>query len=66
MKTPHPTRLAAIILPQRRLPQPIRDLLRFFLIGAVVGAVYGHISPYQMARRCSALAACRVAYSPEW
>ena len=41
---PTPNRLAAIMLPQRRLPQPIRDLLRFFLIGAVVGAVYGHIS----------------------
>jgi adenylate cyclase len=29
------------LLPQRRLPQPIRDLLWFVLIGAVVGAVYG-------------------------
>jgi hypothetical protein len=31
------------ILPQPRLPQPIRDLLWFVLIGAVVGAVYGHM-----------------------
>ena len=31
------------ILPQRRLRQPIRDLLWFVLIGAVVGAVYGHM-----------------------
>jgi adenylate cyclase len=31
------------MLAQRRLPQPIRDLLYFFLIGAVVGAVYGHM-----------------------
>src|SRR5271170_2566423 len=27
----------------RRLPQPIRDILRFTLIGAVVGAAYGHM-----------------------
>ncbi len=27
----------------RRLPQPIRDVLRFTLIGAVVGAGYGHM-----------------------
>jgi adenylate cyclase len=26
-----------------RLPQPIRDVLRFTLIGAVVGAAYGHM-----------------------
>ena len=31
------------MLPQRRLPQPIRDLLWFVSIGAVVGAVYGHM-----------------------
>jgi hypothetical protein len=31
------------MLPQRRLPQPVRDLLWFVLVGAVVGAVYGHI-----------------------
>jgi hypothetical protein len=30
------------MLPQRRLPQPIRGLLWFVSIGAVVGAVYGH------------------------
>jgi hypothetical protein len=27
----------------RRLPQPIRNILWFTLIGAVVGAVYGHM-----------------------
>jgi adenylate cyclase len=32
------------MLPQRRLPQRIRDLLWFALIGAVAGAVYGHMS----------------------
>ena len=31
------------ILPPPRLSQPIRDLLWFVLIGAVVGAVYGHM-----------------------
>jgi adenylate cyclase len=31
------------ILPQPRLPQPIRDLLWFVSIGAVVSAVYGHM-----------------------
>jgi hypothetical protein len=31
------------MLPQRRLPQPTRDLLWFVLIGAVVGAVCGHM-----------------------
>src|SRR5438309_103234 len=31
------------MLPQRRLPQPVRDLMWFVLIGAVVGAVYGHM-----------------------
>jgi small-conductance mechanosensitive channel len=30
------------MLAQRRLPQPVRDLLWFVSIGAVVGAVYGH------------------------
>jgi hypothetical protein len=30
------------MLSQRRLPQPIGDLLWFVLIGAVVGTVYGH------------------------
>ena len=29
--------------PPRRLPQPIRDVLSFTLIGAVVGAAYGHM-----------------------
>ena len=29
--------------PPRRLPQPIRDILWFTLIGAVVGAAYGHM-----------------------
>ena len=43
MKTSHPSRLAATMLPQRRLSRPIWDLLCFFLIGAVVGAVYGHM-----------------------
>jgi hypothetical protein len=43
MKAPHSSRLAATMLPQRRLPRPIRDLLCFVLIGAVVGAVYGHM-----------------------
>jgi adenylate cyclase len=28
----------------RRLPQPIRDILRFTSIGAIVGAAYGHMS----------------------
>jgi hypothetical protein len=36
-------RRRATMPPQRRLPQPIGDLLYFFLIGAVVGAVYGHM-----------------------
>lgn len=27
----------------RRLPQPLRDILRFTSIGAVVGAAYGHM-----------------------
>ena len=31
------------MLPPPRLPQPIRDVLRLVLIGAVVGAVYGHM-----------------------
>jgi adenylate cyclase len=31
------------MLPQLRLPQPIRELLWFVSIGAVVGAVYGHM-----------------------
>jgi len=29
--------------PPRRLPQPIRNVLWFTLIGAVVGAAYGHM-----------------------
>jgi adenylate cyclase len=32
------------MLPHRWLPQPIRYLLWFVLIGAIVGAVYGHMS----------------------
>jgi hypothetical protein len=43
MKTPYASRLAATMLHQRRLPQPIRDLLWFVLIGAGVGAVYGNL-----------------------
>ena len=27
----------------RRLPQPLRDILRFTSIGAIVGAAYGHM-----------------------
>jgi adenylate cyclase len=44
MKTPALGRLAASMLPQLRLPQPIKDLLWFVLIGAAVGAVYGHMN----------------------
>ena len=36
-------RRRATMPPQRRLPPPIGDLLYFLLIGAVVGAVYGHM-----------------------
>ena len=40
---PTPKRLAATMLPHRWVPQAIRYLLWFVLIGAVAGAVYGHI-----------------------
>jgi hypothetical protein len=47
-------------------PATYRDLLWFVLIGAVVGAVYGHMIAISDGAPLLGLAAWRVAYSPAW
>jgi adenylate cyclase len=43
VERPCPKPIAGNMHLPRRLPQPIRDILWFTLIGAVVGAAYGHL-----------------------